>query len=735
MEWGEIPEMSFKDIATPLAERKFKVFPIKAGTKDQPLIKNYPEAASSDLSAIENWDQLWPEANVGISTTHYGEDEALLVVDIDIKGDKRGDVELVKLELEGCELPSTFTQETPTGGRHLVYRIKEAVRQGTDVLGRGLDIRSKGGYVVAAGSTIGGASYRVADPLDPQPAPEWLIERIGKPRERQSSQVLAINPGSAIHRAVHYLEHEAPLAVEGDSGDHTTFKVAAKIKDFGVDQDTCLELLIGHWNERCDPPWDPEELKTKIANAYQYGLDPQGVAAPEAQFNPILPENTTPKESKNYLQQMNDAYALIYMEGNHFILHETIDEKGYPKRVFLTENTFKRRFSPYTVENGKKLNTFADIWLSWKGRREFAGVCFAPERKPRHNYYNLWRGFTVKPLPPGQASEPQVRGLEMFLSHAKENVCQGDEKLYQWLMGYFAHMIQRPFERPLTTLVFRGSKGTGKNALVDRVGKLLGSTHYLVAHDGRYLTSNFNGHMDSCLCLVLDEAFWSGDKSAEGKLKGLTTAPEIMIERKGKEPYMVDNLVRLIVIGNEEWLVPASHDERRYAVFDVGEGKKQVGEFFHTMRVLLDEEGGNQVLLWWLKQYDLSTVNVNKAPVTKGLLEQKHATLKPLEQWWLDCLMKGRIGHTGFEEAWPKEIAKDSFRKAFYAYCEEHNMTGGWRPNEYAIGKKLKEFLPSVDTKQKRREGDHTINVYRLPDLDQARREWEKHICSPIEWN
>ena len=99
-------------------------------------------------------------------------------------------------------------------------------------------------------------------------------------------------------------------------------------------------------------------------------------------------------------------------------------------------------------------------------------------------------------------------------------------------------------------------KGVGKNALVDRIGGLLSHDNYLVTHDGRYLMSSFNGHMESCLCMVFDEAFWSGDKSAEGKLKGLITSPEVLIERKGKEAYKADNLVGTIIIGNESWLVP-----------------------------------------------------------------------------------------------------------------------------------------------------------------------------------
>jgi hypothetical protein len=726
---------TFLDHALSLARQGFHVFPLVPDSK-LPLIDDFPNLATRDESRIRDW---WTDPllglvqpyNIGISTSRYGDNETLVVVDIDNKGKKKGNDEVFRLELEGKEFPETFTQRTPSGGRHLVYRHSESVKQGANVLGDGLDIRARGGYIVGAGSSIQGKLYS-ASGGDIGFAPDWIVSHCGRSPERKPTEApdtSRVDRARAEARAIHYLVHESPTALEGAGGDAVTFQVAARVKDFGVDAEVCFDLMATHWNPKCQPPWSAEELYAKVENAYRYGQAPQGAAAPEVEFAP-----TEDLNEKNYLQKINQEYALIYVEGQHFILHETIDERGRPKRVFLSEASFKRRFSPYTVQVSKGYApTYAERWLDWRGRREFSGVCFSPEREPKHGYYNLWRGFSVEPLSYKESSPDARRGFDLFMAHARDNICRGDKDLFKWLIGYFAHMIQKPYERPLTTLVFQGRKGTGKNALIDRVGKLLGAGHYLVAHDGRYLTSNFNGHLDSCLCLVLDEAFWSGDKAAEGKLKGLTTAPEICIERKGKEPYMVDNLVRIIVIGNEDWLVPASADERRYAVFRLGEGKMQNRDFFHTMRELMDNQGGSRILLHELKHFDLSTVDVNGAPATDALLDQKIETMQPFEQWLFASLSEGHLIMGDFSQGWAEEVDKNRVRQAFRQYAKERQITARI-PDDRLIGRLLKRYIPALITNQKRRDGDDYVNVYRFPSLQACRAAWETHVGHKVIW-
>lgn len=730
--------MSFLKQALMLAEQGFYVFPLRPNSK-LPAIDDFPNRATRDPEQIK---KFWVDPvmdfeqpyNIGISTTKYNGSQALIVVDVDNKGTKKGDEELLKLELEGYEFLETATQVTPTGGQHLVYRTKAPITQGTNKLGVGLDIRSKGGYIVGHGSVIDGKPYIWKSASTPvAECPQWIIEKCGRQIDKTEleSGPVQVDPAAARRRALTYLE-TAPVSIEGQGGDETAFKVCAKLKDMGVAREDALDILTEGWVDRCEPPWSPEELRRKIDNAYNYGQNTQGVRAPEADFEPIQEI-----DEKNYLHQMNESYAVLFNEGECSVLFETVDEKGRPKREFLKESAFKRKFSPFTVQGQGRgpAKTYADIWLDWKGRRQFAGLCFRPGLEPKNNYYNLWRGFAYKERPYGEAGASAKLGFDMFIEHCRDNVCGKDEKLFNWLMGYFAHMIQKPWERPLTTLVFRGSKGVGKNVLVERIGKLIGSTHFLTAHDSRYLTSNFNGHLDSCLMLVLDEAFWSGDKSAESKLKGLTTAPEIMIERKGKEPYMVDNLVRLVVIGNEAWLVPASADERRYAVFDVGEGKKQHREYFRQMRVLMDDKGGAEILMHYLRNFDLSKVDVNDAPHTKGLADQKMDSLGAFDQFWLQCLIEGKIVNMDFAvDGWPQQVDKAGFRRAFGAYMKERNMKA-WAPSDVHVSRDLHKVCPSVVMDQKRKNDDGSYSrVYRFSDLETCRKEWSNRMGFERLW-
>jgi hypothetical protein len=723
--------MSKLQQALQLAKKGYYVFPLKPNGKT-PEILDFPNRATRDEKTINKWWvdpvlEIERSNNIGIYTGKFGDDQALVVVDVDNKNGKKGSKNLKSLK----NVPKTKTQSTPTGGFHVIYRTPKAVKQGANVLGDGLDIRSRGGYIVAEGSTIDGKAYK-ADSSPMALCPDWILDECKDTADIQKVDVSVseIDQGSAAKRVKKYLD-SAPIAVEGAGGDDTTYKVCARVKDFGLELEAAFELL-SDWNDRCQPPWDPRELQIKLERAYRYGQNSVGSSSPQAAFD-IIPEDDEPDmDEKNYLEKINEQYALVYIEGNHCILHETRDVKGRPKTIFMPEASFRRKFSPYTVMMGKKIRTYAEMWLDWEKRREYDGIVFAPGRDPGKRFYNLWRGFTVEPVPYEDADKYAKEGFDAFMKHARENICQGDEELFTWLMGYLAHMVQKPSNRPLTTVVFKGKKGVGKNALIDRFGFLLGSGHYLVAHDSRYLTSNFNGHLDSCLCLVLDEAFWSGDQSANGKLKGLTTAPEILIERKGKEPYTVDNLVRLIVIGNEAWLVPASEDERRYAVFNVGEGRKQDGNFFRNMRVNMDQRGGANVLLHYLQNFDLSKVDVNKAPATQGLLDQKIESLNVFDQFWYDSLTEGAIVGIEFLNDWKTEVAKDDVYAALQNYHKSRNIRSRM-PSRSQFTKQLKGVTPSLGSVRKRDGGDF-VNMYQFADLKTVRAEWDKRMGQDGNW-
>jgi hypothetical protein len=264
----------------------------------------------------------------------------------------------------------------------------------------------------------------------------------------------------------------------------------------------------------------------------------------------------------------------------------------------LTHSAFEtwhaNRYVHYQDKNGdQKRIPLAKYWLHHPQRRQYEGIVFAPKREVR-NHFNLWHGFAV---------EPQSGDCSKFLAHIKDNVCRGNEDLLIWVLGWFANIMQHPEGKPGTSLALRGRMGVGKTKVGEVIGSLLGS-HYVPVSDPRYITGRFNSHMVSCLLLHADEAFWAGDKQAEGKLKDLITGGSQFIEYKGKEPVRVQNYLRLLVLGNQNWLVPAGFDERRFAVLDVGEDHMQDKPYFAAIDDEMDN-GGREALLHFLINFDL----------------------------------------------------------------------------------------------------------------------------------
>lgn len=318
-----------------LAEAKlrgFHTFPLIPGTK---------------LPRVPGWNkpgarfEFASEDNIGVFTGAYGDGEALLVVDIDVKGKKRGFDTITVLEAEGRDFPKTFEVRTPSEGAHLYYRTKTPVKSGVEVLGDGVDIRSAGGFVVAAGSAIDGKAYTVEIPAPIADAPRWLIDLCGQPRERQPHEEAKPLTGqaaeSAVKLAMRYLQDEAPEAIEGAGGDRKTYEVACKVRDFGVPEAECVELMLEHWNDRCAPSWSPDELEAKVGNAYRYATGDFAGDNPAAVFDKVEEAPSTDAASKPSTPRVEGGESLAWRRPAFLIDLRDFEHRKLPAQRFPIE--------------------------------------------------------------------------------------------------------------------------------------------------------------------------------------------------------------------------------------------------------------------------------------------------------------------------------------------------------------------------------------------------------------
>lgn len=437
------------------------------------------------------------------------------------------------------------------------------------------------------------------------------------------------------------------------------------------------------------------------------------------------------------LRELNERHAVLSdIGGKCRIISEVADGfvAGRTRLSFQSAADFKLRYCNQFVEyqtasGGVVSKALGDWWLFHPNRRQYDTITFAPGFEVP-GAYNLWKGFAFQ-------SRPGV--CDLFLAHVLDNVCDGDEKHYAYLMGWLASAVQNPASPGHTAIVMRGPQGTGKSFFAKTFGKLFGR-HFLQVSDPKHLIGSFNAHLRDCVVLFGDEAFYAGDKKHESVLKMLVTEEMITIEAKGVDAHAAPNFVHLIMASNDAWVVPAGADERRFFVLDVGEDQKQNSAYFRAIQKELND-GGYEALLYKLRTWDLSKYDVRALPKTVGLIEQKILSYTSEQDWWYQKLVSGDlIPNAG----WPEQVISQVLRDNFVEHTHSFRSTS--RSSETRLGMFLRHCAPTGWPLRGRATGMHEVEirgqvhrimnptVHRFPDLKKCREVWDERFGGPFDW-
>ena len=223
------------------AEQGLLMFPLRG---KKPFTEHGCKDAATDPKIIRAWWSKWPDANIGLPT---GTRTGIVVVDVDGETGERSIAALLR-----AHGPLPETRESQTGrGRHLFFRANDPEIR-NDVgkkLGRGLDVRAEGGYVVLPPSVHeSGKHYTWTRDIPAAPLPDWLFEKF---KSRPSSRAENVELGSAIPQG----ERDTTLA-----------RIAGSMRHWGASQEAIEAGLLKENSARCDPPL-PGSQVLKIARS------------------------------------------------------------------------------------------------------------------------------------------------------------------------------------------------------------------------------------------------------------------------------------------------------------------------------------------------------------------------------------------------------------------------------------------------------------------------------------
>lgn len=227
------------------AELGLKVFPCKPKGKEPAVTHWQAWADASTPATISAYAAKHPNTNWGIHADGHA------ILDLDKKHGKNGIQEMRTLAADNPVVP-TLIVETPSGGLHLYYSVPSdtPIRNSVSAIAPGIDVRTKGGYVVAPGSATEVGTYRIKSDRPIAPLPSWLLERATKRSSNASEAILGDIPQG---------ERNAKAF---------SFAMAMRRKGFSQ---AAIEQALGTENDtRFQPPLSEAELARVISNCMRY---------------------------------------------------------------------------------------------------------------------------------------------------------------------------------------------------------------------------------------------------------------------------------------------------------------------------------------------------------------------------------------------------------------------------------------------------------------------------------
>lgn len=181
-------------VAKALAAQGFHVFPCQPGglTPKRPCLGvMWRRESTTDPAQLEKWWRQFPGALPAIDLGKDG----IVVMDADQHGGPDGVAEWERM-CEGRDVDAPIVL-TPAGGRHSYFSQPdgEPLTNKRGALPAGIDVRGKGGYVIAPGATMtDGRCYEMRGSFaDIQPVPDWLAEILRAKEEKEATQTVSVS--------------------------------------------------------------------------------------------------------------------------------------------------------------------------------------------------------------------------------------------------------------------------------------------------------------------------------------------------------------------------------------------------------------------------------------------------------------------------------------------------------------------------------------------------------------
>ena len=285
--------------------------------------------------------------------------------------------------------------------------------------------------------------------------------------------------------------------------------------------------------------------------------------------------------------------------------------------------------------------------------------------------------------------------LQPLLDHVRRVICNDDERKYEYIMNWFANIVQNLAVKNGTLPIIHGAQGSGKSCFAELMCELLGNLALYNNDDLDKVFGKFNSISDGKVLIVLNETAEADEKfSYSEKLKSRITQIHTVYESKGVDQRAGYNYANFIMTSNNPNPIRAQKGDRRTIYFPTNNEKIGDRAYFKNLHSAFqpvkqgayNPEYMGVLLHYMLTQFHpedfdfeelIFEINNNTATDYNEQLERQYNDLNGVEQYIVDHSKLFRAGFWQVQAISVTGFTQKSVIKQLNKYCDAKRIRRG----------------------------------------------------------
>ena len=302
-----------------------------------------------------------------------------------------------------------------------------------------------------------------------------------------------------------------------------------------------------------------------------------------------------------------DDKSLYIRDSNE--LYKAYQNKYYNEEKFI-EAKVDKNGNVTQEERIEYIETqFISNWVKDRNMRQFDKLDFLPQQVAPENVFNTFSSYCGSELPkldPESNEEDKIIIENTAIFKHIQNVCNKDPIVVDYVIKFLARKLQKPYLLHRIALLFKSIQGAGKDTLFDWFGKKIIGKDYFYSGAFKEIYHQFNRkYLFNKTLVVITELSSQDSFSRDEDIKQSITRPEVKIEEKGKEAFIITNNIGFVFFTNNENPLKIDLNDRRFCAIQCNDSIANDNDYFNALYKEMDNPKINRAFYDYFMSIDV----------------------------------------------------------------------------------------------------------------------------------